>query len=304
MSNIPQLQRELASKEAQLTEWKTEAAKLKADKERFEALQQKAKEHADKTSNSARYLQIIKDYQLVQEKLESKQSKILNLEAEITNLKERIAKETAFQSLLKEEAIKSETKTYSFSVKDYDPVSSNDLVGGGNLRIDFFQIDFKPTNQRFWVPRNVSFDGSYHMAFSVVLDSVQVDYLGDAKTKLEAKIYIKLKIGGIPSSNTTSFSINAEAGVETKATVKAVESGGGVKVGLNFGRSWTNNFNGGAAIITFDLKYDCLKGSPVTTKKTLNIPDYETINALVYSPSGEWHEGELDLMITDKKDKL
>lgn len=304
MSNIPQLRKELASKEAQLAEWKVEAGKLKTDKERFEVLQQKAKEHADKAKDSARYLQIIKDYQLVQEKLEAKQARILALEAEITNLKERIAKATAFKSLLEEDAIKSETKIYKFSVKDYDPISSNDLVGSGKLSIEFFQIDFKPTNQRFWVPRNIFFDGSFHKAFSVVLSSAKVDYLGDAKSNLEAKIRVKVKIAGIPSSNTTSFSLSAEAGAETKATVKAVEASKGVKVGLSFGKSWTDNFNGGSADITFDLKYDCLKGSPTITQKQLNIPDYETINALVHSPSGEWHEGELDLMITDKVDKL
>lgn len=305
MSNIPDLERELANKENLLKEWNIEANKLRIDKEKFELLQKEAKQYADENNDSDKYLKIINDYQSLQEKLELKQSKISNLESEITKLKERISQQAAFQTLLKEDPIASATKTYSFSVKDNDYyITPDDLVGGGSLRIDFFQIDFKPTNQKFWVPRNIYFDGSYSKAFSVVLDSAKVDYLGDAKSKLEAKIYIKLKIGGVPSSNQTSFAVNAEAGAEAKADVKFGEASAGVKVGLSFGKSWTNNFNGGAILLTFDLKYDCLKNTPTITRRNLVIPNNDNINALVHTPSGDLTEGELELMITDKKDNL
>lgn len=301
---VERLRKELAQKEALLNEWKLEEGKLKADKQKFEKLQAMAKVYAYDKGDTKRFLKIINDYQAIQDKLIGLQKGISELEAKVTALKTKIEKETAFDSLLKATPIAKHTGSYTFNVKDYDPVSSNDLVGQGELRIDFFQIDFKPTNQKFWVPKNISFDGSYNKSFSVVMESALNDFVGDAKTKLEADINVKLKIGGIPTSTTTSFSVSAEAGAEVTAKVPEGEGKAGAKVGINFSHSWSTDFGGGSVPITFDLKYDCLGSKPKLINNVIKIPSYETINALVTSPSGEWLEGELDLMITDEKNNL
>lgn len=301
---VERLRKELAQKEALLNEWKIEESKLKVDKQTFEKLQQKAKGYAMEKGDSKRYLKIVQEYQSIQDNLIKLQEKISDKEANVTALKIKIDKETAFDSLLRATPIDKHTGSYSFNVKDYDPVSESDLVGQGELKIDFFQIDFKPTNQKFWIPKNISFDGSYNKSFSVVMDTALNDFVGDAKTKLEAEISVILKIGGIPQSTTTSFSIGAEAGAEITAKVPEGEGKAGAKVAVNFGHSWSTDFKGGSISLKFDFKYDCLGSKPKLIKNVIKIPSYKTINALVTSPSGEWFEGELDLMITDEKNNL
>ena len=129
-------------------------------------------------------------------------------------------------------------------------------------------------------------------------------FVGDVKTKLEAEISVILKIGEMPQSTTTRFSIGAEAGAEITAKVPKGEGKAGAKVAVNFGHSWSTDFQGASISLKFDLIYDCLGSKPKLIKNVIKIPSYETINALVTSPSGEWFEGELDLMITDEKNNM
>lgn len=306
----------ITAKESKLQDFQNEYKKAEENKELYKDAYQQAKLKITSASQrsqleqlDAAYHNYVKRLMELNNQISKLQGEINTLRNEISSLQDKIDKEMAQVYIMDVVSHTKVTKSYSFKVKDYDPISSNDELARANIDIKFLHINFKPANKSFWLPKYVDITGGYHESVSIARKEVRIDVAGDTNKTIKATIYISMEICGTPRSEETSVNIGYEKSTELKGIVKAGDQTKGSKINLGYSKGWTNNFNGGKETCVFELEYDCMASKPKISKKKITFPTYNDLKK-VSAPASGWvdnflgTEGNYDLMIDNKVDSL